>query len=80
MCRGDVSLVTFDWVPSTRLPLANFSRPHECANFEKINQWSREHAVDAFEPGLLHHPVLGKSGLFFFFCLSFLKKVLTFSR
>ena len=60
MCRGDISLVTFDWVPSTRLPLANFSRPHECVNFEKINQWSRKHAVDALEPGLLHHPVLGK--------------------
>ena len=74
MCRGDISLVTFNWVSSTRLPLADFSPPHECVNFEKINQWSREHAVDALEPGLLHHPVLGKSKL------SFLKEVLTSSR
>ena len=66
MCRGDISLVTFGWVSSTRLPLANFSRPHECVKFERINQWSKEHAVDALEPGMLHHPVLGTSKLSFF--------------
>lgn len=61
MCRGDISLVTFSWDSAARLPLADFSRPHECVNFEKLNRWSGKNAVNAFEPGLLHHPVLGKS-------------------
>ena len=63
MCRGDISLVTFYWEPSTLLPRADFSAPHECVNFDRINQWSGNHAVDALEPGMLHHPVLGKWAL-----------------
>lgn len=61
MCRGDISLVTFVWSPNKRVPLADFTRPHECVNFDSLNQWSGEHSVDAFDPGLLYHPTLGAS-------------------
>ncbi|KAL8665678.1 MAG: hypothetical protein Q9202_001988 [Teloschistes flavicans] len=59
MCRGDISLVTFVWSPKKRLPLADFSQPHECVNFDALNRWSGQHSVDVFAPGLLQHPTLG---------------------
>lgn len=60
MCRGDISLVTFVWSPQKRIPLADFTRPHECVNFDALNDWSGKHSVDAFDPGLLSHPTLGE--------------------
>ena len=59
MRRGDISLVTFLWNDAKRILLADFTRPHECINFDSLQEWSGEHAVDAFEPGLLHHLTLG---------------------
>ncbi|KAG2127963.1 hypothetical protein DEU56DRAFT_742122, partial [Suillus clintonianus] len=45
MCRGDVSMVTYDWVEGDELPSPNFDVPHQCRNFEKILDWVDEHRV-----------------------------------
>ena len=60
MCRGDISLVTFVWSQDQRLPVVDFTRPHECVEFNSLNEWSGKHSVDIFDPGLLYHPTLGK--------------------
>lgn len=59
MCRGDISLVTIRWQESNRLPVADFTAPHECVNFDAINEWARERRINAMQPGLLVHPTLG---------------------
>ena len=59
MCRGDISLVTIRWQASQKLPVADFSAPHECVNFDSLNEWARERRINAMEPGLLVHPTLG---------------------
>ncbi|KAG2127964.1 hypothetical protein DEU56DRAFT_524091 [Suillus clintonianus] len=45
MCRGDVSMVTYDWVEDDELPTPNFDVPHQCRNFEKILDWVEENRV-----------------------------------
>lgn len=59
MCKGDVSLVTFDWVDEDRAPKPNFEIQHECRNWEKIDKWTTEHAFDIFDETTLVHPTLG---------------------
>ena len=60
MCRGDISLVTIRWQEHFKLPVADFTAPHECVNFDALNEWARERRINAMEPGLLVHPTLGK--------------------
>ncbi|KAG1733895.1 uncharacterized protein EDB91DRAFT_1238504 [Suillus paluster] len=45
MCRGDVAMLTYDWVEGSLDPLPNFNVPHQCRNFEKILDWVDEHRV-----------------------------------
>jgi hypothetical protein len=45
MCRGDVMMLTYDWVKGMDGPLPNFNTPHQCRNFEKILNWVDEHHV-----------------------------------
>ncbi|KAG2143189.1 hypothetical protein BD769DRAFT_1772242 [Suillus cothurnatus] len=45
MCRGDVTMLTYDWVKGMDGPLPNFNTPHQCRNFEKILNWVDEHRV-----------------------------------
>lgn len=59
MCKGDVSLVTFDWVDEDRAPKPNFEIQHECRNWERIDMWAKEHAFDIFDETTLVHPTLG---------------------
>ncbi|PMD34953.1 hypothetical protein L207DRAFT_436684, partial [Hyaloscypha variabilis F] len=59
ICRGDISLVTIQWQASQKLPVADFTAPHECVNFDSLNDWARERRINAMEPGLLVHPTLG---------------------
>jgi Mycotoxin biosynthesis protein UstYa len=58
-CRGDVSLVTIRWQASQKIPVADFKAPHECVNFDALNEWSRQRRIDVMRPGLLVHPTLG---------------------
>ncbi|KAG1813502.1 uncharacterized protein BJ212DRAFT_1365326, partial [Suillus subaureus] len=43
MCRGDVTMLTYDWVKGLDRPLPDFNTPHRCRNFEKILNWVDEH-------------------------------------
>ncbi|KAG1842863.1 hypothetical protein DFJ58DRAFT_805453 [Suillus subalutaceus] len=45
MCRGDVTMLTYDWVEGVKDPFPNFNIPHRCRNFEKILDWVDEHRV-----------------------------------
>ncbi|KAG2038079.1 hypothetical protein BDR03DRAFT_1091496 [Suillus americanus] len=47
MCRGDVTMLTYDWAKGTEGPLPNFNTPHRCRNFEKILDWVDEHSPKA---------------------------------
>lgn len=60
MCHGDVSVMTMVWGKHSRIPLGDFSNPHQCVNFERLHAWAMQRAVtDALEPGVLVHPKLG---------------------
>lgn len=45
MCRGDVTMLTYDWVEGVKDPFPNFNIPHRCRNFEKILNWVDDHQV-----------------------------------
>ncbi|KAL9040363.1 MAG: hypothetical protein Q9214_004513 [Letrouitia sp. 1 TL-2023] len=61
MCQADVSLLTFDWVDNDRAPKPNFAIEHECHNWDRIEEWAKEHAFDIFDETTLMHPKLGPS-------------------
>ncbi|KAG1787747.1 uncharacterized protein HD556DRAFT_936759 [Suillus plorans] len=45
MCRADTTMLTWHWVQGYDSPHAKFSTRHRCRNFEKIMDWSTEHAI-----------------------------------
>ncbi|KAI0153130.1 hypothetical protein GGR57DRAFT_467789 [Xylariaceae sp. FL1272] len=49
------------WGEYTRIPIGNFTAPHECVNFDAIQNWARDRVYDVMAPGVLVHPVLGPS-------------------
>ena len=59
MCRADIQVLTYKWLPDALFPAADKSSPHECVNWEKLYDWSEKNSVDMFEPGVLVHPILG---------------------
>lgn len=59
MCRADIQVLTYKWVPDGLMPAANKSSPHKCVDWDKLFQWAKENAVDVFKPGLLVHPTKG---------------------
>ena len=62
MCKADVSLLTFDWVPNDRAPRPDFDVEHECKNWDRIDAWAQEHRFDIFDERTLVHPTLGMLG------------------
>ncbi|KAK4495023.1 hypothetical protein PRZ48_013350 [Zasmidium cellare] len=47
------------WGKHSRVPLGDFSNPHQCVDFDKLHAWAMKRAVtDALEPGVLVHPTL----------------------
>lgn len=60
-CAGDVSLLTMKWGVHIREPVANFTSPHECVNWDNIQDWASERVYDVMAPGVLVHPTLGPS-------------------
>ena len=61
MCQGDTSLLTMRWGKMQAIPVANFSSPHQCVDWDRLDAWAEERSVDVFEPGTLIHPVYGTS-------------------
>jgi len=60
MCKADLTPITMRWGSQQPIPHANFSSPHTCANWEAINDWSKERFVEKiFDRGYLKHPVFG---------------------
>ncbi|KAG1768891.1 hypothetical protein EV702DRAFT_979147, partial [Suillus placidus] len=45
MCNADVTMITWYWVQGHAVPYPNFNTRHRCRNFEKIIDWSVEHAI-----------------------------------
>lgn len=45
MCHADVTMISWYWVEGRTVPYPNFNIRHRCRNFEKIMDWSAEHAV-----------------------------------
>ncbi|KAH0541627.1 hypothetical protein FGG08_003917 [Glutinoglossum americanum] len=58
MCHGDIGLITFQWSPTSLIPIANATR-HECINWKKLDAWTRARTVDMMKPGYLIHPLFG---------------------
>ncbi|PVH78108.1 hypothetical protein DL98DRAFT_590632 [Cadophora sp. DSE1049] len=61
MCKADTTLMTYEWLPDFPGPWPNFGIQHECVNWEKIDNWSKERSIDIFDPKYLHHPKFGFS-------------------
>lgn len=59
-CQGDITLLTMRWGKHQAIPLGNFSAPHECVNWNRLQNWSKERSMDMFAEGVLVHPVYGK--------------------
>ncbi|KAL9077675.1 MAG: hypothetical protein Q9161_000047 [Pseudevernia consocians] len=63
MCHGDTTPLTMRWGRTAKMPLANFSSPHECVSWKGINEWAKERSVkEILEPGYLKHPKFGALG------------------
>lgn len=56
MCKADISVNTYDWIPNFPKPWPNFETEHECANWDSIHNWAREHSFDGTDPQLISHP------------------------
>lgn len=64
MCHGDVGLITFEWHPKQRIPVAN-ATTHQCVKWDILDRWTKERSVDMLKPNWLVHPTLGMSLSFF---------------
>jgi len=64
MCRGDTTLITFEWDSTVRLPQPDFTLKHQCVDWDKLMEWAERSAVNIFEPGMLVHPTLGMENSF----------------
>ncbi|KAG0698829.1 hypothetical protein DFH29DRAFT_809852, partial [Suillus ampliporus] len=54
MCRGDMTMITYDWVKGAQDPFPNFNIPHRCRNFEKVLEWVDEHRVFVPKSKVVH--------------------------
>ncbi|KAG1852833.1 hypothetical protein DFJ58DRAFT_399084 [Suillus subalutaceus] len=45
MCNADVTMITWYWVQGHAVSYPNFNTRHRCRNYEKIMDWSVEHAI-----------------------------------
>jgi hypothetical protein len=59
MCGGDTTMFTYRFGTHQPIPIGNFTTPHECANWDAIQDYAKARSVDMFEPGLIVHPTLG---------------------
>ena len=58
ICHADIGLITFQWSPTSLIPVAN-ATTHQCANWDKIDKWTKDRTVDMLKPGWLVHPTKG---------------------
>lgn len=48
MCHGDLTPITFEWIPEIAGYIAHHSTPHQCRNFEGIYAWAKERRINGF--------------------------------
>ncbi|KAI0183600.1 hypothetical protein EV127DRAFT_446444 [Xylaria flabelliformis] len=57
LCRCDTTLSTFQWGGHNNSSLeTEYPIPRQCVNSDKILRWSRDHAVDITQDGILAWP------------------------
>lgn len=57
MCHGDVTPITFEYLPEIKGLIAHHSTEHQCRNFESIYNWAAARQVDGFQVGGNHKNV-----------------------
>lgn len=62
MCLADVGIITYQWSPTRLVPIAN-STTHQCANWKKLDDWTKKRTIDMMKPGWLIHPSKGMLSL-----------------
>ncbi|KAB8303040.1 hypothetical protein EYC80_004494 [Monilinia laxa] len=58
MCHGDIGIVTYEWSEDSLMPVTN-QTTHQCIDWKKLDDWSKERSVDMMRPGWLIHPTKG---------------------
>ncbi|KAJ5748021.1 uncharacterized protein N7511_009717 [Penicillium nucicola] len=58
-CNADTTVIPFYWGVGQKHPLAVDKAKHQCVKWEPLEHWMAEHSFDAFEQGLLVHPIYG---------------------
>lgn len=61
MCHGDISLHTYQWKDDYRWPWPTMQTEHQCRNWDKLMEWSKEHSIPSLTGPILSHPSLGMS-------------------
>jgi hypothetical protein len=65
MCKGDVTILTWDWPeelpkPGTKYyPETNYTIEHQCVNWPKLQDWATQNSFD-LSPNTIFHPKYGK--------------------
>ncbi|KAF3799187.1 hypothetical protein GCG54_00001226 [Colletotrichum gloeosporioides] len=60
-CRGDISIITHMWTDKDAQPIVNQTAPHQCVDFNKVMEYSRDNAVDVYQDNYIVHPKFGPS-------------------
>lgn len=61
-CQADISLQTMQWETDVLAPSINFTAaPHECVNWDPLQEWLADRVFDVYAPGAVVHPILGPS-------------------
>lgn len=61
-CQADISLQTMQWNMDVLAPTIDFAAaPHECVNWDMLQDWLGDRVFDVYAPGAVVHPVLGPS-------------------
>lgn len=64
MCHGDISLHTYTWKDDYRWPWPTMETTHQCRNWDKLMEWSKNHSLESLTGPILSHPVLGMYSLY----------------
>lgn len=54
MCHGDVTPITFEWVPEIQGLIAHHSTEHLCRDFKALYGWAKSRGVPGFSAGGNH--------------------------
>ncbi|OHW94993.1 hypothetical protein CSPAE12_06366 [Colletotrichum incanum] len=60
-CRGDISIITHMWTDIDARPIVNQTAPHQCVDFSKVMEYSRDNTVDVYQENYIVHPKFGPS-------------------